>query len=43
LRAIGARVLSYLLFERGRLTLPRFHVHQTYAAFRLRSKSAGDR
>jgi hypothetical protein len=26
-----------------RLTLPRFHVHQTYAAFRLRSKSAGDR
>jgi hypothetical protein len=26
-----------------RMTLPRFHVHQTYAAFRLRSKSAGDR
>jgi hypothetical protein len=26
-----------------RLTLPRFHVHQTHAAFRLRSKSAGDR
>src|SRR5450631_1858958 len=25
------------------LTLPRFHVHQTHAAFRLRSKSAGDR
>jgi hypothetical protein len=25
------------------LTLPRFHVHQTYAAFMLRSKSAGDR
>jgi predicted nucleic acid-binding protein len=25
-----------------RLTLPRFHVHQTHAAFRLRSKSAGD-
>jgi hypothetical protein len=25
------------------LTLPRFHVQQTHAAFRLRSKSAGDR
>jgi hypothetical protein len=25
------------------VTLPRFHVHQTHAAFRLRSKSAGDR
>jgi hypothetical protein len=25
------------------LTLSRFHVHQTHAAFRLRSKSAGDR
>jgi hypothetical protein len=30
-----------LIFDR--LTLPRFHVHQTHAAFRLRSKSAGDR
>ena len=27
----------------GDVTLPRFHVHQTHAAFRLRSKSAGDR
>jgi TnpA family transposase len=25
------------------LTLPRFHVQQTHAVFRLRSKSAGDR
>jgi uncharacterized protein (DUF433 family) len=25
------------------VTLPRFHVHQTHAAFMLRSKSAGDR
>jgi hypothetical protein len=24
------------------MTVPRFHVHQTHAAFRLRSKSAGD-
>jgi hypothetical protein len=24
------------------VTVPRFHVHQTHAAFRLRSKSAGD-
>ena len=24
------------------VTLPRFHVHQTFAALRLRSKSAGD-
>ena len=25
------------------VTLPRFHVHQTHAAFTLRSKSSGDR
>jgi hypothetical protein len=31
------------LVKWGALTLPRFHIHQTHAAFRLRSKSAGDR
>jgi aryl-alcohol dehydrogenase-like predicted oxidoreductase len=30
-------------FKDGVVTLPPFHVHQTHAAFRLRSKSAGDR
>jgi hypothetical protein len=31
------------LTESAELTLPRFHVQQTHAAFKLRSKSAGDR
>jgi len=38
----GTDVLSAIR-RSSNMTLPRFHVHQTYAAFRLRSKSAGDR
>jgi hypothetical protein len=38
-----SRNISTLVHDFGTLTLPRFRVHQTHAAFRLRSKSAGDR
>jgi hypothetical protein len=47
----GSRVAQLVLSRDNRhhnrsrfgLTLPRFRVHQTYAAFTPRSKSAGDR